>query len=92
MRRLHEREKMEDFFVFVGGGWGERVLSQMCLIWKRRVSTIGPSFVQCRFLQISHLPLTRNSAKTSSTTQRPRARIKPWSRFVFFPFITQCRT
>ena len=32
------------------------MLSQMCLIWKERVLTINPSFVQCRFSQISHSP------------------------------------
>jgi hypothetical protein len=49
-----------------------KVLSQMCLIWKKRVLTISPSFIQCRFLQIPHLlPLARNCAKASLTTQRP---------------------
>jgi hypothetical protein len=68
---MHEEGKKKQkiyniFFALVGGGWeNENELSQICLIRRKRVLTIGPSFAQCRFARIRHPTLTRNGAEVS---------------------------
>ena len=67
-----KNDKKAEDFSFAAGGCREsaKLLSQTHLIWGNRVLTIGPSFVQCLFLQISHPPFLRNGAETSPITPK----------------------
>ena len=60
-------EKRENFLFLVVVVGRARVLSQIYPIWRKRVLTISPSLVHCRFPQISHPALTRDSAETPLT-------------------------
>ena len=41
--KMRKNEEEKQRFLVVAGGGRERVLSQACLIWRKRVLAIGPS-------------------------------------------------